>query len=72
MSGSQRPEGFKADFYYSPETTLPNMQLNMSQVGENANWGMCLDSTIRSPTETKVTEAPSGRITPSAQFCSQT
>ncbi|XP_011613259.2 vitellogenin 3, phosvitinless [Takifugu rubripes] len=53
MSGSQRPEGYEAALYYRPEASLPNMQLNVSQVGENANWRVCMDSTMRLPSQTK-------------------
>lgn len=54
MSGSERPEGYEAALYYRPEASLPNMQLNVSQVGENANWRVCMDSTMRLPSQTKV------------------
>lgn len=54
MSGSQRPEGYEAALYSRPEDSLPNMQLNVSQVGENANYRVCIDSTMRPPSQTKV------------------
>lgn len=54
MSGSQRPEGYEAALYYGPEASLPNMQLNVSRVGENANWMVCMDSTMRLPSQIMV------------------
>lgn len=54
MRSSHRPEGYEADLYYHPEANLPNMQLIVSQVGENANWSVCIDSTMRPPSQTKV------------------
>lgn len=55
-SSSQRPEGYEAALYYHPEASLPNMQLDVAQVGENANWRLCMDSTMRPPSQTKVKE----------------
>lgn len=61
MSGGQRPEGYEGALYSSPEASIPNSQLTVSQVGENANWKMCIDSTVSTPSETKVKTPPPGR-----------
>uniref|UniRef100_H3C2Y7 Vitellogenin 3, phosvitinless n=1 Tax=Tetraodon nigroviridis TaxID=99883 RepID=H3C2Y7_TETNG len=52
-SGGQRPEGYEGALYYNPEAGVPNSQLTLSQVGENTNWSMCMDSTMMAPSETK-------------------
>ncbi|KAI9519363.1 hypothetical protein NQZ68_029530 [Dissostichus eleginoides] len=53
MSGNQKPEGYDAAFYYTPEANTQNAQLIMSQVGEDTNWKMCLDTTVRAQVEAK-------------------
>ncbi|XP_047443415.1 vitellogenin 3, phosvitinless [Mugil cephalus] len=44
MSGNQKPEGYDASVYYTPEANIQNAQLIMSQVGEDTNWKMCVDT----------------------------
>lgn len=69
MSSSQRPEGYEAALYhYRPEASLPKMQLNVSQVGENANWRLCMDSTMRPPSQTKVKKRSRARLRRSHRF----
>lgn len=68
-SGGESPEGYEGALYYSSEAGVPNSQLTMSQVGENANWRMCIDSTMSAPSETKVKTQPPGRDTPLVWIC---
>ncbi|KAM4629403.1 vitellogenin 3, phosvitinless [Polymixia lowei] len=46
LSGSNKPEGYDAAVYYTPEEALESVQLIMSQVGEEANWKMCTDAIV--------------------------
>ncbi|KAG7282891.1 hypothetical protein CRUP_020729 [Coryphaenoides rupestris] len=41
-----KPEGFDAAFYYTPEAQTENVQLIVSQTGEEANWKMCTDAVL--------------------------
>lgn len=66
ISGGQRPEGYEGALYSSPEDSMPNSQLTVSQVGENANWKMCIDSAMSATSETKVKTPPPGRNSPLA------
>lgn len=68
MSSRQRPEGYEAALYYRPEAGPPKMQLNVSQVGENANWRLCMDSTMRPPSQTKVKKRRRARLCRSHRF----
>lgn len=59
MSGNQKPEGYDAAVYYTPEADVQNAQLIVSQVGEDTNWKMCVDTTARGRAEVQVdTELP--------------
>nr|XP_033476965.1 vitellogenin 3, phosvitinless [Epinephelus lanceolatus] len=53
MSGNQKPEGYDAAFYYTPEANIQNTQLIVSQVGEDTNWKMCVDTTVDAHDEAK-------------------
>ncbi|XP_059197125.1 vitellogenin 3, phosvitinless [Centropristis striata] len=53
MSGNQKPEGYDAAFYYTPEANIQNAQMIMSQVGEDTNWKMCMDATVNAHVEAK-------------------
>ncbi|XP_063747653.1 vitellogenin 3, phosvitinless isoform X1 [Eleginops maclovinus] len=53
MSGNQKPEGYDAAFYYTPEASTQNAQLIMSQVAEDTNWKMCVDTTLNAQVEAK-------------------
>ncbi|XP_071344089.1 vitellogenin 3, phosvitinless [Trachinotus anak] len=53
MSGNQKPEGFDAAVYYVPEANLQNTQLIVSQVGEDTNWKMCMDTTVNAHVDAK-------------------
>ncbi|XP_054458092.1 vitellogenin 3, phosvitinless [Anoplopoma fimbria] len=53
MSGNQKPEGYDAAFYYTPEANMQNAQLIVSQVGEDTNWKMCVDTTVEAHVEAK-------------------
>ncbi|XP_070687869.1 vitellogenin 3, phosvitinless [Pempheris klunzingeri] len=46
MSGNQKPEGYDAAIYYTPEANIENAQLIVSQVGEDTNWKMCVDTIV--------------------------
>ncbi|KAM3876377.1 vitellogenin 3, phosvitinless [Diretmus argenteus] len=46
MSGNTKPEGYDAAVYYTPEPNMENVQLIVSQVGEDANWKMCTDAIV--------------------------
>ena len=43
---SSKPEGYDAAFYYTPEAHLENVQLIVSQTGEDANWKLCTDAVV--------------------------
>ncbi|XP_042368565.1 vitellogenin 3, phosvitinless [Plectropomus leopardus] len=53
LSGNQKPEGYDAAFYYTPEANTENAQLIVSQVGEDTNWKMCVDTTVDAHVEGK-------------------
>lgn len=61
MSGNQKPEGYEAAFYYTPEAYSQNAQLIVSQVGEDTNWKMCVDTIVNASTEAKVGIKHTGR-----------
>uniref|UniRef100_A0A8C3A2H3 Vitellogenin 3, phosvitinless n=1 Tax=Cyclopterus lumpus TaxID=8103 RepID=A0A8C3A2H3_CYCLU len=46
MNGNQKPEGYDAVFYYTPKPSK-STQLIVSQVGENINWKMCINTTVK-------------------------
>ncbi|KAM4575550.1 vitellogenin 3, phosvitinless [Fundulus diaphanus] len=46
ISENQTPEGYDAAMYYTPEASIQNAQLIVSQVGENTNWKMCVDTSL--------------------------
>lgn len=54
MSGNQKPEGYDATIYYTPEANIENAQLIVSQVGEDTNWKMCVDSVVNGHVSAKV------------------
>lgn len=54
MSGNQKPEGYDAAMYYTPEADFQNTQLIVSQVGEATNWKMCVDTSVNNNAEAKV------------------
>ncbi|XP_029285316.1 LOW QUALITY PROTEIN: vitellogenin 3, phosvitinless [Cottoperca gobio] len=53
MSNNQKPEGYDAAFAYTPLATTKNAQLIVSQVGEDTNWKMCIDTTMKAHIEAK-------------------
>uniref|UniRef100_A0A4W6DUS7 Vitellogenin 3, phosvitinless n=1 Tax=Lates calcarifer TaxID=8187 RepID=A0A4W6DUS7_LATCA len=53
MSGNQKPEGYDAAMYYTPEANIQNTQMIVSQVGEDTNWKMCVDTTVHTHAEAK-------------------
>ncbi|XP_023266800.1 vitellogenin-like [Seriola lalandi dorsalis] len=53
MSGNQKPEGYDAAVYYTPEANIQNTQLIVSQVGEDTNWKMCMDTTVNDHVDVK-------------------
>lgn len=54
MSGNQKPEGYDAAMYYTPEANFHNSQLIVSQVGEATNWKMCVDTSVNTDAEATV------------------
>ena len=54
LSGNQKPEGYDAAVYYTPEASIQNAQLIVSQVGEDTNWKMCVDTFVNAHTQAKV------------------
>lgn len=61
MSGNQKPEGYDAAIYYTPEANIESAQLIVSQVGEDTNWKMCVDSIVNAHVEAKVDIKHTGR-----------
>lgn len=61
MSGNQKPEGYDAGIYYTPEANIQNAQLIVSQVGEDTNWKMCVDTIVTAHAEAKVHIKRTGR-----------
>ncbi|XP_039984094.1 vitellogenin 3, phosvitinless isoform X2 [Xiphias gladius] len=53
LSGNQKPEGYDAAVYYTAEANIQNTQLIVSQVGEDTNWKMCMDTTVKARAEAK-------------------
>ncbi|KAM6922087.1 vitellogenin 3, phosvitinless [Xenentodon cancila] len=53
MSGNQKPDGYDAALYYTPEENSQNAQLIVSEVGVNMNWKMCVDSSVVAHAELK-------------------
>ncbi|KAJ3598959.1 hypothetical protein NHX12_032922 [Muraenolepis orangiensis] len=43
---SAKPDGYDAAFYYTPDAQLENVQLIVSQTGEEANWKLCTDAVL--------------------------
>lgn len=54
MRENEKPEGYDVAMYYTPETHAQNVQVIMSQVGDDTNWKMCLDTSIEADAEAKV------------------
>ncbi|MEQ2317077.1 hypothetical protein AMECASPLE_039072 [Ameca splendens] len=46
ISENQKPEGYDAAMYYTPEASIQNALLIVSQVGANTNWKMCVDTSL--------------------------
>ncbi|XP_068175413.1 vitellogenin 3, phosvitinless [Antennarius striatus] len=44
MSGDQKPEGYDAAIYYTPEPNIKNAQMILSEIGEDTNWKMCVNT----------------------------
>ncbi|XP_028259009.1 vitellogenin 3, phosvitinless [Parambassis ranga] len=53
VSGNQKPEGYDAAVYYTPQGNIQNAQLIVSQVGEDTNWKMCVEAIANARTEAK-------------------
>ncbi|XP_034562594.1 vitellogenin 3, phosvitinless [Notolabrus celidotus] len=53
MGGNQKPDGYDASIYYTPEANAQNAQLIMSEVGEDTNWKMCVDTIVHAHAEAK-------------------
>nr|ACI30219.1 vitellogenin C [Xenotoca eiseni] len=46
ISENQKPEGYDAAMYCTPEASIQNAQLIVSQVEANTNWKMCVDTSL--------------------------
>uniref|UniRef100_A0A3Q2Y8B3 Vitellogenin 3, phosvitinless n=1 Tax=Hippocampus comes TaxID=109280 RepID=A0A3Q2Y8B3_HIPCM len=46
VNGNHKPEGYETVVYYTPMSNLRNTQLIVSQVGDNTNWKMCMESVL--------------------------
>lgn len=68
LSGNQKPEGYDAAVYYTPEASVQNAQLIVSQVGEDTNWKMCVDTIVNARTQAKV-DINTGRNAVSLCLC---
>ncbi|KAE8294103.1 Vitellogenin [Larimichthys crocea] len=53
MSGNSKPEGYDAAMYCTPEENIQNVQLIVSEVGEDTNWKMCINVIADAHAETK-------------------
>ncbi|XP_034737765.1 vitellogenin 3, phosvitinless [Etheostoma cragini] len=53
MSGNQKPEGYDAAFFHTTEANIQNAQMIVSQVGEDTNWKMCVDTNVNAHVEAK-------------------
>nr|XP_019936246.1 PREDICTED: vitellogenin-like [Paralichthys olivaceus] len=53
LSGNEKPQGYDAAVYYTPEANVKNTQLIVSQAGEDTNWKMCMDTTVTAHAEAK-------------------
>ncbi|XP_057697303.1 vitellogenin 3, phosvitinless [Corythoichthys intestinalis] len=53
LSGNHKPEGYETAVFYTPESSLKNSQLIVSQVGDNTNWKMCMDLELDGRAEAK-------------------
>ncbi|XP_060934837.1 vitellogenin 3, phosvitinless [Limanda limanda] len=53
LSGNEKPQGYDAAVYYTPEANVKNTQLIVSQAGEDTNWKMCMDTTVSAHAEAK-------------------
>lgn len=53
ISGDRKPDGYDASIYYTPEANTENAQVIMSQVGEDTNWKMCVDTIVHAHDEAK-------------------
>ncbi|KAG8003726.1 Vitellogenin [Nibea albiflora] len=53
MSGNSKPEGYDAAMYYTPEGNIQSAQMIVSQVGEDTNWKMCVNTIADAHAETK-------------------
>ncbi|XP_037554173.1 vitellogenin 3, phosvitinless [Nematolebias whitei] len=53
MRENEKPEGYDVAMYYTPEAHAQNVQVIMSQVGDDTNWKMCLDTSIEADAEAK-------------------
>ncbi|XP_005800536.1 vitellogenin-like [Xiphophorus maculatus] len=52
---NQKPEGYDAVMYYSPEASIKNAQLIVSQVGASTNWKMCVETSLDAEAKAHVT-----------------
>ncbi|KAM3620307.1 uncharacterized protein V6R79_021373 [Siganus canaliculatus] len=53
LTSSQKPEGYDAAIYYTPEANSQSAQMIVSQVGEDTNWKMCMDTIMSARAEAK-------------------
>uniref|UniRef100_A0A3Q3K2X2 Vitellogenin domain-containing protein n=1 Tax=Monopterus albus TaxID=43700 RepID=A0A3Q3K2X2_MONAL len=53
MSGNQKPEGYDAVMYYTPEEDIHKAHVIVSHVGEATNWKMCINTAVNTHSEAK-------------------
>ncbi|XP_076880480.1 vitellogenin 3, phosvitinless isoform X2 [Brachyhypopomus gauderio] len=46
LGPSRKPQGYKSAAYYTPSTHVDDIELIISEVGEEANWKICADANI--------------------------
>ncbi|XP_043985509.1 vitellogenin 3, phosvitinless [Gambusia affinis] len=52
---NQKPEGYNAVMYHSPEASIRNAKLIVSQVGASTNWRMCVESSLDAKAKAHIT-----------------
>lgn len=61
--------GYEGSLDYRPDACTSSSKLMVSQVGKDATWKVCVDSSMRVPFETKVKTPPLGINTAFTYIC---
>ncbi len=61
LSSNQKPDGYDAAIYYTPEANVQSAQLIVSEVGEDTNWKMCVDTSVTARAAAKVDTEHTGK-----------